>query len=94
MKNIHFTQLEYNNATVIKLNNKRVVVQDLSDNDFGIQFRTLCSKEEAAIPAAYHGVEKDVLKITAFRISEGAAVALYSALGRQLGNIKKNENLK
>lgn len=77
---------EYPNATSVKSNNRRVVVEELDneDKDIGLCFKILCSKEDAAIPSAHHRVIKDRLKITSIRISEKAAISLYIALGRQL----------
>jgi hypothetical protein len=73
----------YPNATYVKLENKRVGVEDLPNNDIGIVFKRICTKEDAAIPAALNTVVKGVIKKTTIRLSNEAAFSLLMALAER-----------
>ena len=86
-----FTCHNYKDATKVKFKNRRVIVEDIDNNDVGICFKIVCSKEDAVVPSASHRTLRDKIKITCIRISEDAAIALYHALGRRLSNRKMPE---
>jgi hypothetical protein len=80
MKNSMPTIRSYTNATHVKLENKRVIVEDLPNGDTGLCFKRICTKEDAEIPAALNTVVKGVVKKTTIRLSNEAAFALCMAL--------------
>ena len=79
----------YANVTIMKFNNRRVIVQDLDKNDIGLMFKIMIGKDEPIESENLVTIKKDKVRVTALRISEEAAIALYVALEQQLENRKK-----
>ena len=71
--------INYLNATICKLENKRCEVEDLPDNDIALIFKIL-DKEDAKTARSHHTVFKDKVAVTMIRLSEEAAIALYECL--------------
>lgn len=77
--------IEYKNATAIKYKNKRVMVVDLPESEYGLNFRYIPDDmQHIDEPAAMHKVLRSKIKLTTLRITEESAVALYVALEKRL----------
>ena len=84
----------YHNATHVKLDNKRVLVEDLPNGDTGLCFKRICTKEDADIPAALNTVVKGVIKKTTIRLSNEAAFSLCMALVERFKTRFENDTNK
>ena len=73
--------MKYQNATVYKLNNKRITVQKI-ENGFGITLQIL-DKNDITVPHLFTNIQKGI-RTTNFGLSKEAASALYFALQSQL----------
>ena len=82
METVKLTQ--YNNASVVKLKNRRIRVSSLSDNVNIIEIKKLVNKGESETPHSCHAVISDRIVVTAIKISNEAALALFHTLGNEL----------
>jgi hypothetical protein len=72
--------------SIMKFNNRRVIVEDLPENNIGLMFKIMIGKDDPIEPENLVTIKKNKVRVTVLRISEEAAIALYFALEQQLEN--------
>ena len=73
-------KINYQNASVVRLKNRRVAVIRINPDLIGFEFRRLIEEGEVIEDSALVKTFKGKMKVTAISLSKEAAYALYEAL--------------
>ena len=82
MEQIQLTR--YANATKLKFKNRRVGVTSIENNEFIIELKTLCKKEDANTPHSIHKNFGDKIVVTGIKVSSEAALSILIGLREEL----------
>jgi len=78
-KSVKIQQRNFKNATVMKFDNRRVIVEQTDNNDIGLCFKNMPKTEDDLKPSSGHYIVKGKIKKTTIRLSLEAAYCLYHA---------------
>lgn len=86
-KEIKIQHRQFKNASVMKFDNRRVMVHQLNDGGIGLTFKIKATDEHKTkdIPPSYE-IRRGKIVVTKIKISPEAAYALLHALYHQLSN--------
>lgn len=76
--------VEYANATLMKLKNRRVNIMSADNKEIIIELKILSEKETANTPRALHKTLKDKIVITGIKVSEEAATSIMYGIQQEL----------
>lgn len=89
MKKIKIKRISYPNGEILKIENRRVIIQETPEGEFLIQFRILSDEHS---PRAVHVVERGKIVITQIKMSSESAFVLLQGLQFQINKQKINKN--